>query len=348
MADGVAITPGVGVTVATDDAGAAGQVQIVKLALSANGSAAPVTADADGLLVNLGVNNDVTVSGVATEATLGSILTELGQKLEAGQSVELGATTLAALETITAIISGSVAVTGTFWQATQPVSMAAVPTGGSTETTLGTRLSESDFDAKAGGLTETAPATDTASSGLNGRLQRIAQRITSLIALLPAALGAGGGLKVDGSGTALPVSGTVTANAGSGTQAVSLAALPSLVAGTNNIGDVDVLTLPALPAGTNVIGSVTQAPSTTATLTNVSASASSVTLLASNSGRLHAQLWNDSASVLYLKYGSTASATSCIAAVDPGERWEMPYRYTGIITGIWVSATGTARVTEST
>lgn len=57
-----------------------------------------------------------------------------------------------------------------------------------------------------GGLTETAPASDTASSGLNGRLQRIAQRLTSLIALLPTALGAGGGLKVDGSGTALPVS----------------------------------------------------------------------------------------------------------------------------------------------
>lgn len=42
-----------------------------------------------------------------------------------------------------------------------------------------------------GALTETAPATDTASSGLNGRLQRIAQRFTSLIALLPAALGQG-------------------------------------------------------------------------------------------------------------------------------------------------------------
>lgn len=40
-----------------------------------------------------------------------------------------------------------------------------------------------------GAVTETAPVTDTGSSGLNGRLQRIAQRITSLIALLPAALG---------------------------------------------------------------------------------------------------------------------------------------------------------------
>lgn len=32
-----------------------------------------------------------------------------------------------------------------------------------------------------GSLTETAPSTDTASSGLNGRLQRIAQRLTTLI-----------------------------------------------------------------------------------------------------------------------------------------------------------------------
>lgn len=63
---------------------------------------------------------------------------------------------------------------------------------------------------KLGGLTETAPATDTASSGLNGRLQRIAQRLTSLIALLPTALGAQGGLKVEGvaSGTAVPISAT--------------------------------------------------------------------------------------------------------------------------------------------
>lgn len=37
-----------------------------------------------------------------------------------------------------------------------------------------------------GSLTEAAPATDTASSGLNGRAQRIAQRITSLIALFTA------------------------------------------------------------------------------------------------------------------------------------------------------------------
>lgn len=55
--------------VATDDAGAAGQVQIVKLAIATDGSATAIPADAtDGILVNLGANNDVTVSGVSTAA----------------------------------------------------------------------------------------------------------------------------------------------------------------------------------------------------------------------------------------------------------------------------------------
>jgi hypothetical protein len=74
---------------------------------------------------------------------------------------------------------------------------------------LTVQVAATTSDARIGALTETAPTNDTNSSGLNGRLQRVAQRLTSLIALLPAALGAGGGLKVDGSGTALPVSGTV-------------------------------------------------------------------------------------------------------------------------------------------
>ena len=59
----------------------------------------------------------------------------------------------------------------------------ALPTGASTsaiQTTTETLI---------GPVAETAPATDTASSGLNGRLQRLAQRLTSLIALLPTSLG---------------------------------------------------------------------------------------------------------------------------------------------------------------
>ncbi len=122
-------------------------------------------------------------------------------------------------------VSGSVAVTGTFWQATQPVSgtfwqatqpvsaaSLPLPNGAAAETTLAAMSARlpaalgsaadsaslavthsTEDKAATGALTETAPATDTASSGLNGRLPRIAQRLTSLIALLPASLGAKAG-----------------------------------------------------------------------------------------------------------------------------------------------------------
>lgn len=63
--------------------------------------------------------------------------------------------------------------------------------------------SDDDLQSKLGIITETAPASDTASSGLNGRLQRVSQRLTSLIALLPTSLGANGGLKIDGSGVSI-------------------------------------------------------------------------------------------------------------------------------------------------
>lgn len=55
--------------------------------------------------------------------------------------------------------------------------------------TLATSALQTTGNNRLGDLTETAPANDTASSGLNGRLQRIAQRLTSLIALFPTSLG---------------------------------------------------------------------------------------------------------------------------------------------------------------
>jgi hypothetical protein len=69
-----------------------------------------------------------------------------------------------------------------------PTSLGANTAANSLGVTLAT---DGQFVTSTGSLTEAAPASDTASSGLNGRAQRIAQRITSLIALLPAALVSG-------------------------------------------------------------------------------------------------------------------------------------------------------------
>ena len=67
MSDGVAISAGTGTTILTDDTGAGGHAQVVKLAISTDGSGTliPATA-ADGITVNLGTNNDVTVTGTVT------------------------------------------------------------------------------------------------------------------------------------------------------------------------------------------------------------------------------------------------------------------------------------------
>jgi hypothetical protein len=110
------------------------------------------------------------------------------------------------------------------------VTVAALPTGAST-------LAEQQTQTTAiGSITETAPATDTASSGLNGRLQRIAQRITSLIALFPTSLGtktAANSLAVTLSSDQAAIPNAVIAGTITNTQAtVGLTAVRATVAGT--------------------------------------------------------------------------------------------------------------------
>ena len=90
-----------------------------------------------------------------------------------------------------------------------------------------------------GAVNETAPANDTASSGLNGRLQRIAQRLTSLITALGSPFQAGGSIgntafgvnngagasavNIQDGGNSITVDGTITANAGTNLNTSALA-----------------------------------------------------------------------------------------------------------------------------
>jgi hypothetical protein len=92
-------------------------------------------------------------------------------------------------------------------------------------------------------------------------------------------------------------------------------------------------------------------PPATGTSSSVAASATAVTLLAANGSRKGATIYNDSSAVLYVKLGSGASTTSFTALLvgnggGAGGYFEVPAAYTGIITGIWASATGAARITE--
>lgn len=128
--------------------------------------------------------------------------------------------------------------------------------------------------------------------------------------------------------------GTATdASASNPLPTVQTGALP---AGTNNIGDVDVLS------------TVLPVPASTGTVTSVNDTASSTTLLSSSSSRRGFRIFNDSPQTLYVKYGATASATDFTCRVDPGGYLEED-RYYGRVDGIWAAdAGGAARITELT
>ncbi len=238
------------------------------------------------------------------------------------------------------------AVTGTFWQATQPVSAASLPLP-SGAATAANQQTDALTDTQLRATPVPVSGTVTANTGLTQPLTDTQLRATP----------------VPVSGTfyqaTQPVSGTVTAN---------------LAAGTNNIGDVDVLSLPALPAGTNAIGKLaansgvdigdvtlnntlgagtsdastirtTESTGATSVLANVSGSASSVTLVASNTDRRKVVMYNDSTADCYVKYGSAATSTSFTWLMAAGSHIEEMH-YNGIITGIWTSATGSMRITE--
>lgn len=95
-------------------------------------------------------------TGLATQATSALVLAKL----------DVALSTRASESTLSSFSSTTHADLGAISSALSPLSTAT------NQTTLNARV---------GDLTETAPIGDTASSGLNGRLQRIAQRISSLI-----------------------------------------------------------------------------------------------------------------------------------------------------------------------
>lgn len=88
---------------------------------------------------------------------------------------------------------------------------------------------------------------------------------------------------------------------------------------------------------------------TTAVVTAVSQSATTVTLLAANANRRGAFIFNDATNrLLLVKLGSGASVTDFSVKMLPGSVFELPIPvYTGLVTGIWSgSGSGTAQVTE--
>ncbi|OUL34104.1 hypothetical protein [Nostoc sp. 106C] len=93
---------------------------------------------------------------------------------------------------------------------------------------------------------------------------------------------------------------------------------------------------------------VVETTSGTSTPTTVASSTTSGTILAANSSRRGATIWNDSTATLYLEFGATATTAAFTAKLSAGGYFEVPFRYTGVISGIWSAANGNALVRELT
>ncbi|MCC5641128.1 hypothetical protein LC593_35970 [Nostoc sp. CHAB 5844] len=93
---------------------------------------------------------------------------------------------------------------------------------------------------------------------------------------------------------------------------------------------------------------VTESTSSTSTPSTVAASITSVTIIAANSTRKGLTIWNKSTANLYIDFDSAASTTDFAVNVAAGGYYEMPFNYTGVISGIWDAANGNALVRELT
>lgn len=100
--------------------------------------------------------------------------------------------------------------------------------------------------------------------------------------------------------------------------------------------------------GRLLVNAASAGSASSATVARISASATAVTMLAANANRRRVIIYNDSTAVLRVKLGSAASATDYSYLLGAGDTYESPtdWVYTGIVTGIWDSATGAAQVTE--
>lgn len=173
-------TPSVAVTSAPLPTGAAtdAKLEMIRLllasplAITAASLPLPAGAATNGMLTTL----NATLATLSTDVKLEAVRALLAGTLAISASalpLPAGAATDAKLELVRSLLAGTIAVS---------VASLPLPAGAATDAT------GAAGNVLLGPVTETAPTTDTASSGLNGRLQRIAQRLTSIVTLLSGTL----------------------------------------------------------------------------------------------------------------------------------------------------------------
>lgn len=255
----------------------------------------------------------------------------------------------------------AIAVTGTFWQATQPVSgaffQATQPVSIAAAVTVDSELPA------AAALSDTDANPTAPSVGASNMVWSSTQweRLRSGKADAASAVGlpnvepmmwngtnydrqrgdTTNGLDVD----VTRVSGNVAVTGPLTDTQLRASAVPVSLTSTTVTGTVTVSL-----ASTTITGTVTTKETRSATGTNSSPAPTNVntSILASNGNRLGATIWNEGTVTCLVKLGATASATSYTTKILSGGYYEVPFNYTGAIDGITASGTAQLRVTELT
>lgn len=198
-----------------------------------------------------------------------------------------------------------------------------LPTGAATEATLGTLLTTSAFQARIPVLGQALMAASIpVTLASNQSALAVSQSGTWNI------------------GTLTSITNTVTTQ--DTASAISGGALPSRalqVAGSDGSN--------LRPIKTDPQGRVaTYQQSGTASVTRVATSGTSATLLTANAARKGAIIVNESAAVMFVKYGATASATSYTYRITANGVLVIDFGWTGQIDAILSTGSGNAQITE--
>ncbi|HWR15160.1 MAG TPA: hypothetical protein VN577_10045 [Terriglobales bacterium] len=212
------------------------------------------------------------------------------------------------------IQNASIAVTGTFWQATQPVSLSSLPAlvaGSAIVGKFGIDQTTPGTTNKVSIGTDGHVTVDNASIAVTGTFWQATQPVSGTVSL-----SAGTAVKVTDGTNFMPTGDSsarsihttvdnasiaVTGTFWQATQPVSLASLPSLASGNNNIGDVNIV--PATSGGFSIYSG-----SIGATKTQVKASA----------GQLFGwHIFNSNATTVYVQIYDVANASITVGTTTP-------------------------------
>lgn len=313
MSDNIELNAGTGgATIATDDAGAAGHVQVVKLAISTDGSATPIPADATtGLFVD--VKASALPTGAATAAKQDTEISWLDQIAASTSDTSIGTAASAASlaimddwdETDRAkvnIVAGQAGVTagaGAVAANTPRVTLASDDPGVSLLNSI---------DTDTGNIATSTAAAATAAQVMDDWDESDRAKVNPIVGQAGIAAGTG----VDGA--------TVPR--------VTLATNVALPAGTNgigkltansgvDIGDVDVT---SISAGANAIGNVGIIPRTSGGMTifrSLDIDESEEEIKASAGQVFSISAFNTTAAPLFLKFYNLTAANTTVGSSTP-------------------------------